>query len=325
MRPVKVLIFGIDDWFPKLKPFYDKEVEKGNLEIVGYADLQGDKIKFTKTLNGTPLHELEFDKIIISSRNDFMPKYKRWKEFFNKEIGGGYSLTDVIDGRVFQIPNLDLQKLCDEGIAHIKLSDDIQNPLAYCGGIYSVIHPKYFTSDKLKLKIKIGITSYCGAKVERNGLIQIGNYSPLSWGLTFSLNLNANHNHFRTALHSYWSFPFKCPDDYKRRFKQESKLIFGNDVWVGRGNSFVISNPDKSINIGDGAIIASNSVVIHDVPPYAIYGGNPAKFIKWRFDRETIESLERIKWWNWDIEKIYNNFKYFYNPVEFAKKFDPLR
>lgn len=37
---VKALIFGVDDLYPKLKPFYDLEVQRGNLEIVGYAALE---------------------------------------------------------------------------------------------------------------------------------------------------------------------------------------------------------------------------------------------------------------------------------------------
>ena len=185
------------------------------------------------------------------------------------------------------------------------------------------MHPKCFINNDVK--IKVGTASYCGATLERNGLVSIGNFSSLSWGLTFSLNLNMNHNHFRVALQSYWSFGWDVPDDYKRHFNQESKLIFGNDVWVGRGCSFVIANPDKSIRVGNGAIVATNSNVIKDVPPYAIVGGNPAQFIKWRFDRETIEALERIAWWNWDLERIYDNFNMFYEPAEFVKKFDPQR
>ena len=34
---VKALIFGVDDLYPQLKPFYDLEVQRGNLEITGYA------------------------------------------------------------------------------------------------------------------------------------------------------------------------------------------------------------------------------------------------------------------------------------------------
>jgi acetyltransferase-like isoleucine patch superfamily enzyme len=76
-------------------------------------------------------------------------------------------------------------------------------------------------------------------------------------------------------------------------------VIIGNDVWIAL-NTLILSG----VTIGDGAIIAANSVVTKDVEPYAIVGGNPAKKIKNRFDSETIEDLLRIQWWNWELEKI---------------------
>ena len=70
-------------------------------------------------------------------------------------------------------------------------------------------------------------------------------------------------------------------------------------MWIG-ANVTVMSG----INIGDGAVIANNSHVVKNVEPYSIVGGNPAKFIKYRFTPEQIEKLLEIKWWNWDDEKI---------------------
>ena len=63
------------------------------------------------------------------------------------------------------------------------------------------------------------------------------------------------------------------------------------------------------VKIGDGAIIAAKSVVINDIPPYAVVGGNPAKVIKQRFDNETIKELLEIAWWDWDIKKISANIE----------------
>jgi virginiamycin A acetyltransferase len=63
------------------------------------------------------------------------------------------------------------------------------------------------------------------------------------------------------------------------------------------------------VKIGDGAIIASKSVVTKEVPPYTIVGGNPAQIIKKRFDDKTVEKLLKIKWWDWDIQKITRNLK----------------
>ena len=102
-------------------------------------------------------------------------------------------------------------------------------------------------------------------------------------------------------------------------------IKIGSDVWIGRGCRLKNSNKDKPLVIGDGAVIAADSVVVKDVPPFAIVGGNPAKIIKYRFDKKVIESLQRIAWWNWDIEKIYKHYHLFNNPQEFVKQFNLKR
>ena len=61
------------------------------------------------------------------------------------------------------------------------------------------------------------------------------------------------------------------------------------------------------VTIGDGAIIASRAVVTKDVPPYSIVGGTPAKLIRKRFTDEQIDKLLRLKWWDWDEEKVRQN------------------
>lgn len=59
------------------------------------------------------------------------------------------------------------------------------------------------------------------------------------------------------------------------------KTRIGNDVWIGHGAIIV-----AGVSIGDGAIIAAGAVVVKDVAPCTIVGGNPAHFIKNRFDTE---------------------------------------
>lgn len=81
-------------------------------------------------------------------------------------------------------------------------------------------------------------------------------------------------------------------------------IVVGNDVWFGY--DCLIKN---GVTIGNGAIIAARAVVVKDVPPYAIVAGNPAKVVKMRFDHATIERLQKIAWWDWDIEKINRNLK----------------
>lgn len=80
--------------------------------------------------------------------------------------------------------------------------------------------------------------------------------------------------------------------------------VIGNDVWMGQNVTVM-----PGVHIGDGAIIAANSVVGKDVPPYHIAGGNPCKTIKKRFDNELIEYLLAIKWWDWSARKIFDNLE----------------
>ena len=62
----------------------------------------------------------------------------------------------------------------------------------------------------------------------------------------------------------------------------------------------------SGVTISDGAVIGMGSVVTHDVGPYEIWAGNPARMIRKRFDDETVENLKQIKWWNWNEEKSKN-------------------
>ena len=63
----------------------------------------------------------------------------------------------------------------------------------------------------------------------------------------------------------------------------------------------------SGVKIGNGAIIAANSVVNTDIPDFAIVAGSPAKVLKYRFNDKIIQLLNEIKWWNWPIEKIKRN------------------
>lgn len=86
--------------------------------------------------------------------------------------------------------------------------------------------------------------------------------------------------------------------DYNE-FPVKGDIIVGHDVWFGY-NSFV----KGGVNIGHGAIVAANAVVVKDVPPYAIVAGNPAKVVKMRFDDKTVKKLLQISWWDWSIQHI---------------------
>lgn len=45
-------------------------------------------------------------------------------------------------------------------------------------------------------------------------------------------------------------------------------------------------------------------ITAKDIPPYNVFGGNPTRFIKKRFDDGLIELLLRLKWWDFPGEEL---------------------
>jgi virginiamycin A acetyltransferase len=134
----------------------------------------------------------------------------------------------------------------------------------------------------------------------------IGKFCALARNLKFIMN-GANHQ-----ISGFSTYPFYIfgngwekvtPQDHELPFKGDT--LVGNDVWIGYESIIM-----PGVTIGDGAIIAAKSVVVNNVLPYSIVGGNPAKIIKQRFTTETIKTLQEIAWWNWDINKISANLEY---------------
>jgi virginiamycin A acetyltransferase len=85
-------------------------------------------------------------------------------------------------------------------------------------------------------------------------------------------------------------------------YPNKGNLVIENDVWIGYNATIM-----AGVTVGNGAIIATNSVVVKDVAPYTIVGGNPAKEIKKRFSEEQINHLQNVKWWEWEPRKITEN------------------
>lgn len=80
----------------------------------------------------------------------------------------------------------------------------------------------------------------------------------------------------------------------------------GNDVWIGMNVTIM-----GGLKIGNGAIIAAHSVVTKDVPPYSIVAGVPARIIKYRFDDDKIQKIEKFEWWRLSPEILKNNCSMF--------------
>lgn len=131
----------------------------------------------------------------------------------------------------------------------------------------------------------------------------IGKFCAIARGIEFIMN-GANHR-----MNSVTTYPFNLFGGAWQQFTPslddlpfKGDTVVGNDVWIGQHVTVM-----PGVQIGDGAIIAANSVVVKDIPAYSIAGGNPRQVIRKRFDDDLIAYLLAIKWWDWSADKIFRN------------------
>ena len=163
---------------------------------------------------------------------------------------------------------------------------------------------EYYSNNISKYTI-IGKHSYISSNIihiywalPENKII-IGNFCSISTNM--SVMFSGNHRSDWVTTYPFGHRLTNIFNTFDGRGHPTSKgnIIIGNDVWIGKNVTIM-----GGTEIGDGAVIACNSHVVKNVEPYSIVGGNPAKFIKYRFNPEQIESLLKIKWWEWDDKKI---------------------
>ena len=106
--------------------------------------------------------------------------------------------------------------------------------------------------------------------------------------------------------HTEWctTYPFNVlmPDaglHDEKCAKTKGDVRIGNDVWIGMDAKIM-----SGVIIRDGAVIGAGAVVTHDVMPYEIVGGVPAKHIRWRIAYQDQIKLLSLAWWDWPVEKI---------------------
>lgn len=128
----------------------------------------------------------------------------------------------------------------------------------------------------------------------------IGKFCAIANGVEFIMN-GANHR-----MASATTYPFNIMGgDWSNAIPSLNELplkgdtVIGNDVWIGQNSVFL-----PGVQVGDGAIIAANSVVTKSIEPYSIYGGNPAKKIRNRFSDDITALLLELKWWDKEPETI---------------------
>lgn len=127
----------------------------------------------------------------------------------------------------------------------------------------------------------------------------IGKFCQIASGVEFVMN-DANHQ-----MNAVSTFPFYTLEGWNMDVPKADDMpykgdtVIENDVWIGQNATIL-----PGVHIGNGAIIGANSVVGSNVDPYTIVAGNPAKFIRRRFDDDLISLLLKWKWWDKEIEEI---------------------
>ena len=84
-----------------------------------------------------------------------------------------------------------------------------------------------------------------------------------------------------------------------RARRQAKSVSIGHDVWIGHGAVVM-----PGVAIGNGAVIGANAVVTHDVAPYTIVAGVPAKPLRERFSAAIAARIDALAWWDWAPEKL---------------------
>lgn len=143
---------------------------------------------------------------------------------------------------------------------------------------------------------KIGHSSQIEKRVHLKGC-KIGDYVYIGSDCVINHTTIGNYSCIASTVkiggmeHSYW-FPSISP-------LLSDECVFGkittigNDVWIG-ANAII----RQGITIGNGAIIGAGSIVTHDVPPYTIVYGSPARVQKQRFENKKLEEkVSKSKYW----------------------------
>jgi len=162
-----------------------------------------------------------------------------------------------------------------------------------------------YTSSKFQNKTyvaSIGRHTYGNPQILHWGeksTLTIGNFCSIADNVKIFLGGNHRIDWITTYPFNALSEKWDSAKNITGHPATKGDVKIGNDVWIGYGATIL-----SGINIGDGAVIGAETVVTKDVEPYAVVVGNPAREVKKRFNKEKIEILLNIQWWNWEDSEI---------------------
>ena len=295
----RVILWGIGQRYEHLKHVFQEEPLRSEVEIIGVIGASGGDVRYP-VLDRERLSLYEYDFIIVMSTRYLADILD---ELHEKSVPE----EKIIDGNVLAIHGFDLRRFAGTHSLVFPLKTETFQELS------STIMDRQFVNEQIH--VWIGTKSYVGSMrlvfgqlIYKNRLV-IGRYCSFSANIEAQFAISGNHNYHRVTTMPWPAVP------------KTSSIEVGNDVWIGRSVVLKTKGDDR-LTIGDGAVVAANSVVVDDVPPYAIVGGNPARLIKYRFDEETVARLLAMKWWNWPWQKVFRAHADMEDVGGFLKKYD---
>lgn len=132
--------------------------------------------------------------------------------------------------------------------------------------------------------VAIGKFSRLGRNFEAHGNVSIGRFCAVAQDCFL---ISTSHRMDLVALQV--SFQSEIFPDLE--LKRSNTIVVGDNVWLGKS---VIVLP--GVVIGNGAVVGAGSVVTKNVEAYSVVAGNPAKFIRFRFDADQIKRIESSNW-----------------------------
>lgn len=154
----------------------------------------------------------------------------------------------------------------------------------------------FLAHDIRRFGFSIGEHTYGRPKIrfaEQGHQLVIGRFCSIADKVEILLG-GGHHMHWTTtypfsAFSDVWPGSKSLPD-YRAG---GGNVTIGSDVWIGSGAMIM-----PGVTIGHGAVIAARAVVTHDVAPYSVVAGIPARAIRPRFTSDIIAGLLETAWWD---------------------------
>lgn len=144
-------------------------------------------------------------------------------------------------------------------------------------------------------KVKVGRKTYGELHINLgtnpNRTVKIGSFCSIAPNVSFVIN---PHNY---RFFSSWGWQIYEYNERNYDWEKKTSIVVEDDVWIGQGATIL-----GGAVLRQGCVVGANAVVSSEVPPYAIFAGG--KIIKYRFDPEVCDKLNKIDYSKVDTAKI---------------------